>query len=315
MKLNQLKHIDMEIVRAENVVKKFGHTTATDRVSFAAKSGRILGLLGPNGAGKTTMIRMINNIYVPDEGNITIFGEALKALHQNRMGYLPEERGLYKKVKVIDQLTYFGMLKGLSRSTAIEAASKWLHKLDAADWAPKKIQELSKGMAQKVQFISTIMHNPDLIILDEPFSGFDPINQELFKKLILDLRREGVTIILSTHVMEQAEQLCDDIVLINRGKTVLSGSLREIKRNHGRDTVIIEYEGSDEFLGKFSGLRFSARTEGRVEFRIDDPNLKPKAILEEAMKCADIVKFELVEPSLHEIFIKTVTKQEPKNEH
>ncbi len=303
----------MEIVRAENVVKRFGATTATDRVSFAAKQGRILGLLGPNGAGKTTMIRMINNIYVPDEGSITLFGEQLNAAHQNRMGYLPEERGLYKKVKVIDQLTYFGMLKGLARNEAIEAGNKWLHRLDAADWAPKKIQELSKGMAQKVQFISTIMHNPDLIILDEPFSGFDPINQELFKKLILDLKKEGRTIILSTHVMEQAEQLCDDIVLIDRGQTVLSGSLRDIKKNHGRDAVAIEFEGSDEFLGKFSGLRFSARTEGRAEFRIDDPNLKPRTILEEALKQAEIVKFELVEPSLHEIFIKTVTNQEHKN--
>jgi ABC-2 type transport system ATP-binding protein len=299
----------MEILKVEHVVKRFGSYEASSDISFSLQKGRILGLLGPNGAGKTTMIRMINNILFPDEGRISLFGEQVGALHQNLIGYLPEERGLYKKIKVIDQLIYFGQLKGMSRQSAQKAAQEWLYKLDAGDWAPKKIQELSKGMQQKVQFISSILHSPELLILDEPFSGFDPINVDVLKRIILDLKAEGKTIILSTHVMEQAEQLCDDICLINKGKIILDGTLRDVKRSYGRDTVIIEFEGSGEFLDKFAGLKFINRTDNRAEFRIN-PVISIKNIIQEAFANVELIRFEFNEPSLHEIFVDVVSRKE-----
>ena len=298
----------MEILKVNSIVKKFGDFEAVSDVSFYVEKGTVFGLLGPNGAGKTTTIRMITNILKPDYGEITMFGEQVASRHQNRIGYLPEERGLYKKIKVIDQLIYFGMLKGMSRSDAQSEARKWLRKLEAESWESKKIQELSKGMQQKVQFISTILHNPDVLILDEPFSGFDPINTETIKKIILDLKEEGKTIILSTHIMEQVEQLCDNICLINEGKPVLSGLVREIKRSYGRDTIIMEWDGDDSFLNDFQNIRFINRSNNRAEFRISD-GLKPMQILQQASLSNYIYKFELAEPSLNEIFIDVVTKQ------
>ena len=232
----------MVVIEVKNVIKKFGDYAASNKISFDVESGRIMGLLGPNGAGKTTMIRMITNILIPDEGEIKVFGERVGSEHQNNIGYLPEERGLYKKIKVLDQLIYFAQLKGMTKIDAQQKAMYWLDKLDAKDWASKKIQELSKGMQQKVQFISTIIHNPDLLILDEPFSGFDPINTEVLKRIILDMRDEGKTIVLSTHVMEQAEQMCDDICLINKGSIVLDGKIRDIKKSYGKDTIIMELD-------------------------------------------------------------------------
>jgi ABC-2 type transport system ATP-binding protein len=299
----------MEILKVEHVKKFFGNYAASNDISFSQESGKILGLIGPNGAGKTTMIRMITNILMPDEGNIFLWGEPVKGLHQNRIGYLPEERGLYKKIKVIDQLIYFGQLKGLSHSDAQQKASFWLRQLDSESWANKKIQELSKGMQQKIQFITTILHNPDFLVLDEPFSGFDPINTELMKKIILDMKAEGKTIILSTHVMEQAEQLCDDICLINKGKIVLSGSLREAKMSYGRDTVLLEFDGDDRFLNDFQNIKYINRTKNRVEFRVADGSTVAKQILERALQSVNVYKFELLEPSLNEIFIDVVTKQ------
>jgi ABC-2 type transport system ATP-binding protein len=298
----------MEILRVEHVKKYFGTYAASNDISFTQESGKILGLIGPNGAGKTTMLRMITNILIPDEGSITLWGEPVTSLHQNRIGYLPEERGLYKKIKVIDQLIYFGQLKGLSRSDSQQKASFWLRRLDADDWANKKIQELSKGMQQKVQFISTILHNPDFLVLDEPFSGFDPINTDLMKKIILDMKAEGKTIILSTHVMEQAEQLCEEICMINKGKIVLSGSLRDAKKSYGRDTVLMEFDGDDSFLNNFQNIKYINRTQNRVEFRVSDSTLL-KQILEKALESVEVYKYELMEPSLNEIFIDVATKQ------
>ena len=303
----------MNILEAKGIVKRFGDFTAVDGISFSIEAGRVHGLLGPNGAGKTTTIRMLTSILLPDNGTIRIFGDGYGSSTQNRIGYLPEERGLYKKIKVIEQLAYFGQLKGLTRSQAMTKGRYWLQKMDAADWENKKIQELSKGMQQKVQFIATILHEPDLLILDEPFSGFDPINTELMKKIILDLKDEGKTVILSTHIMEQAEQLCDDINLINRGKIVLAGKIRDIKAGYGRDTIIVEFDGDDSFMDDFRNLKIVNKTKNRIEFRLTESSLPKREILQSMINKVDIHRFEVAEPSLNEIFIDVVSKQESSN--
>jgi len=302
----------MNVVEVKNVSKKFDDYAASNCVSFDVKMDRIFGLIGPNGAGKTTMIRMITNVLMPDDGEIIIFGEKQNSQHQNIIGYLPEERGLYKKLKVIEQLAYFGQLKGLTHKDATAKGRDWLFKLDAADWADKKIEELSKGMQQKVQFISTILHEPKLLILDEPFSGFDPINAELLKSIILDLKSQGTTIILSTHIMQQAEQMCDDICLINKGEIILEGSVREIKSGYGRDTIIMEFDGDDSFMSDLTGLRILNKTNNRIEFRFNPEEHTTRSILEIVMMKCNLYKFELKEPSLHEIFIDVVSKQGAK---
>jgi ABC-2 type transport system ATP-binding protein len=305
----------MSVLVLEDIVKSFGNYKAVDKISFEVEQGTVFGILGPNGAGKTTTIRMITNILMPDEGKIILFGEPVQALHQNKIGYLPEERGLYKKIKVIEQLIYFGQLKGLTRSVAQKAANQWLFNMDARDWGNKKIQELSKGMQQKVQFISTILHSPDLLILDEPFSGFDPINVETLKKIILDLKDSGKTILLSTHVMEQVEQLCDNIILINKGNIILKGNVQKIKRNFGRDYVLMEFEGSDSFVDDLHSVKFINRTKNRVEFRLNNSNYSANQILQNAIdKKAEVIRFELVEPRLNEIFIDVVQKTGGENE-
>lgn len=297
----------MEILKLINVEKYFGDYKATNDVSFSVKKGTIFGLLGPNGAGKTTIIRQITNIYYPDGGEILLFDEPVSSKHQNQIGYLPEERGLYKKLKVIEQLIYFGELKGLPKKEAEKRARYWLVKLEANDWAEKKIQELSKGMQQKIQFISTILHEPEFLILDEPFSGFDPVNAEMLKNIILDLKNQGKTIILSTHVMSQVEQLCDEIVLINRGKIVLSGRVRDIKKSFGRNNLFVEFEGNDSFLNDLSPEKIIHRNNHSAEIKLENEN-EAKQILNSIKDDVFIYKFELAEPSLHEIFIKTVGK-------
>lgn len=296
----------MNVLSIENIQKTFGTYKAVNNVSFDVPEGRIFGLLGPNGAGKTTTIRMINNILMPDSGSISIMGEPVSSKMQNRIGYLPEERGLYKKLKVSEQLIYFAQLKGLSKSDAIQKYKFWLDKMGALGWDNKKIQELSKGMQQKVQFISTILHDPALYILDEPFSGFDPINTELMKGIILELKSQGKTIILSTHVMEQVEQLCDEICLINKGRVVLSGNVREIKKSYGRDTGIIEFNGDDSFINGFDDIKITNRNNHRIEFRILNKELDTSKILKKAIEKADVHKFQLDEPTLNEIFIDSI---------
>ncbi|MDT3738430.1 MAG: ATP-binding cassette domain-containing protein [Candidatus Kapabacteria bacterium] len=304
----------MEIVKVEGITKSFGNYKAVNNVSFSVSEGKIFGLLGPNGAGKTTTIRMITNILYPDSGKIEVMGKPTGTDVQNILGYLPEERGLYKKLKVIDQLVYFARLKEIPKALATQRAMEWLTKLGAAGWENKKIQELSKGMQQKVQFISTILHNPTVMILDEPFSGFDPINTELLKSIILDMKAVGKTIILSTHVMSQVEQMCDDLVLINKGSVVLAGGVREIKSRFGKNTVIIEFDGDSGFLNNLNGIRINDKSSNRVEFKLEDPNLSTNYILQEAMRNnVKIIKFEKVEPSLHEIFIDVVGKENIKD--
>lgn len=300
----------MEILRVENVIKKFGDYAASNDVSFKMRKGTVLGLLGPNGAGKTTLIRMITNIISPDSGTIYFNDKPVSSNIQNKIGYLPEERGLYKKLKVIEQLEYFGMLKGLNKHDASKSAKSWLARMGASGWENKKIQELSKGMQQKVQFISTVLHNPEFLILDEPFSGFDPINTELLKNIILEMKSNGTSLILSTHVMAQAEELCDEICMINKGKLVLNGNISHIKSSYGKNTVVIEFSGENNFLNELEDIDILSKTNNRAEFKINEKSSNNRRLIEQINNAVDLHKFELALPSLHEIFIEVVSKKE-----
>ena len=301
------------MLSVDHVTKRYGDHVAVDDVSFRAEPGRILGLLGPNGAGKTSTIRMITYITIPDEGRVTFDGRPVGPWSQERMGYLPEERGLYKKMRVEEQLRYLAELRGLPRAHAAERVRHWLGRLGAADWGQKKTQELSKGMQQKVQFIATLLHGPDLLIFDEPFSGLDPLNADLLKDIVLELRDEGRTILFASHRMEQVEQLCDDLCLISEGRIVLEGPLREVKRSFGRDTVRIEFEGDAAFLAALEGegrIRLLSRTHHRAEFRLAG-GITGRDVLERALAgVTDVYRFELVEPPLTEIFMQAVRGQE-----
>jgi ABC-2 type transport system ATP-binding protein len=299
----------------DSVTKRYGAYLAVDDVSFEVRPGRIFGVLGPNGAGKTSTIRMITYITTPDAGRITFGGEPVGPETQLRMGYLPEERGLYRKMKVGEQLVYLGQLKGLSTAEAAAAARRWLDRFGAADWYGKRVDELSKGMQQKVQFIATILHDPQLLIFDEPFSGLDPINAALLKDIILELREDGRTILFASHRMEQVEQLCDDIFLIAKGHEVLHGPLREVKRSFGKNTVTIEFGGSDAFLDRLEereAIRVRSRTAGHAEFRLLGETTA-RQVLEVALPRVDeVYRFELNEPPLSEIFVMAVNGQKPE---
>lgn len=296
----------------DHATKRYGSLTAVDDVSFEAQSGRILGLLGPNGAGKTSTIRMITYITVPDSGRVLLDGKPVGPWSQAQMGYLPEERGLYKKLKVGEQLVYLGTLKGLSRSEALKKTRYWLERFDLKDWAHKKTEELSKGMQQKIGFIGTILHDPKLLILDEPFAGLDPINSELLRQIITEFKEKGCTILFASHRMEQVEQMCDDICLISKGSIVLKGALREVKRSFGRNTVILEFAGGDGFLDRLeveSGLRMLSRSAGRAEIQLvnNTPEVR-KQLLDRALASVDeLYRYELVEPSMNDIFVSVVS--------
>lgn len=303
----------MNTIQVENVSKSFGDTVAVNDVSFNVERGKIFGLLGPNGAGKTTTIRMINFIMPQDHGNIIINGLPVSPKTQKMIGYMPEERGLYKKMKVGEQLIYLAQLKGLSVSDARTKIKYWLKRFNAEDWHGKVVGELSKGMSQKIQFISTIVHDPEIYIFDEPFSGLDPINSELLKEIIIELRKDGKTILFSTHRMEQVEQMCDDICLFNNGKVVLTGNLRNVKKDFGKNTVLLEFQGDDSFLDTFENIRINNRSTNFAEIRILG-DLNHQHILQTAMKYAEVHKFQLVEPSLNEIFISTVGEDNIKTQ-
>jgi len=248
---------------------------------------------------------MINNILGPDEGSITINGQIASPRTQKMIGYMPEERGLYKKMKVEEQLLYLTQLKGMKPKAAKEAIHYWLDRFDASDWTKKEVGELSKGMSQKIQFIATIAHDPDIYIFDEPFSGLDPINSDMLKDIIIELKNNGKTILFSTHRMEQVEQMCDDICLFNKGKAVLQGKLREVKASFGKNTINLEFDGDGSFLDKLEGVRLNNRSTNYAEIRVlNGQNMQD--ILKLAMEHAEIHKFERIEPSLNEIFISTV---------
>lgn len=295
----------MAVIEVNNIDKSFGSTHAVDNVSFGVTKGKIFGLLGPNGAGKTTAIRMINHIIIADSGSITINGLDVSPETQRLIGYMPEERGLYKKMKVGEQLIYLAQLKGLGYYEAKKAINYWLDRFEAADWYNKTVGELSKGMSQKVQFIATIAHDPDIYIFDEPFSGLDPINSEMLKEIVLELRDKGKTVLFSTHRMEQVEQMCDEICLFNKGRAVLKGNLRDIKSKFGKNTINLEFQGDASFLDDLENVRINNRSTNFAEIRVlNGQNMQQ--ILQTAMEYAEIYKFERVEPSLTEIFISTV---------
>jgi len=256
---------------------------------------------------------MINYIISIDEGSIKINGLPVSPKTQKLIGYMPEERGLYKKMKVGEQLMYLAQLKGLNAKDAETNIRYWLNRFSAADWHLKSVGELSKGMSQKIQFIATIVHDPDIYIFDEPFSGLDPINSELLKEIIIELREKGKTILFSTHRMEQVEQMCDDICLFNNGKVVLTGNLRKIKKDFGKNTILLEFDGDGSFIDNLDDVRINNRSTNFAEIRLLDDQ-DPQAILKTAIDHANIHKFELVEPSLNEIFISTVGEDNIKTE-
>jgi ABC-2 type transport system ATP-binding protein len=290
-----------------NVTKRFGEFTAVSNLSLDVHAGRIFGLLGPNGAGKTTTIRMIVNIFAPDEGSVELFGKPVTPATQDRIGYLPEERGLYKKMKVGDQLRFFAELKNVKANEANARADRWLERLKILEWKNKKSSELSKGMQQKVQFITTVLHEPDLLILDEPFSGLDPVNVDLLKEIVLELKEAGKTIIFSTHQMEVAERICDDICLINQSRKVLEGSIREVKRGFARNAISLRLSGGEAVLADRSLVSQTHYHSDGVEALLAD-NVDGQKLLTELINSgATIEKFEMIEPSLHDIFIEQVT--------
>ena len=293
-------------LKAENVSKRFGDFAAVENLSFEVMPGRVFGFLGPNGAGKTTTIRMIVGITAPDEGHIDLFGERMSSRLQDRIGYLPEERGLYKKMKLVDQLSYFAALKGVPRRTASERIDSWLERMGLAEWKNKKTTDLSKGMQQKIQFISTVVHDPDLLILDEPFSGLDPINVEFMIEVLAELKSRQKTIIFSTHLMETAERLCHDILLINKGRKVVGGSLREIKASYGHDRISLRCEGGDSILKDRSLVVRVIEHADEVEVELAD-GVNTQDFLKRLVEAgATVSKFEAVEPSLNDIFIDQI---------
>ena len=295
-------------VKLDRVSKSFGEFAAVSELSLDVRAGRVFGLLGPNGAGKTTTIRMIVNITAPDSGAILLFGRHIDSSLQDRIGYLPEERGLYKKMRVADQLRFFAEIKNMRGKQVESKIDEWLARVKLPEWKNKRSMELSKGMQQKIQFITAVIHDPDLLILDEPFSGLDPVNVELMKEIVLDLKRAGKTIIFSTHQMEVAEKICDDICLLNRSRKVFEGSLREIKSSFGRNSVAVRCEGGDGVLDDPALVSKLVRHADEAQVLLAggaDAQTLLKRLIDSG---AVIGKFEMVEPSLNDIFITKVTE-------
>lgn len=297
-------------LRVENVTKQYGDFTAVENLSFEVRAGRVFGFLGPNGAGKTTTIRMIVGITVPDAGNIELFGNKVSNETQSRIGYLPEERGLYKKMKIVDQLRYFAALKGVSQTEADKRIDFWLSRMKLGEWKDKKTTDLSKGMQQKIQFISTVLHDPDLLILDEPFSGLDPVNVEFMMDVIDEFKSADKTIIFSTHLMSTAERLCQDILLINKSRKIVAGSLREVKAGFGKNLIAVRAEGGKEVLENKSLVAKITEHADEKEITLAE-KADSQALLKNLISSgARITKFEEIEPSLNDIFIEKVTERD-----
>jgi ABC-2 type transport system ATP-binding protein len=292
------------LVELDHVSKAYEQKVAVRDLSLRIEAGTMFGLLGPNGAGKTSSIRMMVGITVPDSGTVTLFGRAFPREGLKKVGYLPEERGLYRKMKVMDQIICMGQLHGLTAELAAKRAQAWCERLQILDAAQNKTEELSKGMQQKIQFIVTLLHEPELIIMDEPFAGLDPVNATLLQDTLVDLKKEGRAILFSTHRMDQAEKLCDEICLVHRGEVVLSGKMREVKSRYERNRVIIDFDGEDGFLNH-EAIADCKEYPGHVEIRLKEHG-DAQALLRAAEQHARIYRFELVEPSLEEIFIQTV---------
>lgn len=295
----------MLAVEVSHVVKSFADKVAVDNLSFSVAQGEIFGLIGPNGAGKTTTIRMMMDIIKPDSGDVAILGENLTEASKNKLGYLPEERGLYKKLSVLDSIIYLASLKGMDGHSAEEKANELLDQTGMLPHKGKRIEELSKGMGQIIQFIVTIIHDPELVILDEPFAGLDPVNTELLKGMFVDLRNQGKAVILSTHQMNQVEELCDRILMINHGRSVLYGELAEIKSKYRSNSVLLECEGE---LGEVPGITEKRTHKGYIELVLDG-NTTPQQVLERLVSTGIIInRFEVATPPLNEIFLRVVGK-------
>ena len=294
----------MPVVELVRVTKAYENKVAVRDLSLSIDAGQMFGLLGPNGAGKTSSIRMMMGITLPDSGQVNLFGKPFERKSLDRVGYLPEERGLYKKMKVLEQLVFFGQLHGLTASEARKRAADWAKRLEIDETLGKKTEELSKGMQQKIQFIGSLLHDPGLIVMDEPFSGLDPVNTKLLEKTLLELKDQGKAIVFSTHRMDQVEKLCDSICLIDHGVAVLAGRMREIKSRYERNHVVVEFEGSEEFLSS-PEIAEAKNFSGHAEIKLK-PHGNAQKLLQEASSGATIYRFELVEPSLEEIFIWTV---------
>ncbi len=300
------------MLRVQNIVKQYANHRALDDVSLEVEKGKIYGLLGPNGAGKTSLIRIITQITAPDSGDVLINGKKLDSDHINQIGYLPEERGLYKKMAIGEQVLYLARLKGLNTTEATKRLKYWFEKLEMTTWWDKKVEDLSKGMQQKVQFVATVLHNPELIILDEPFSGFDPVNADVIKNEILELNKKGTTFIFSTHRMESVEELCDNIGLINRSKKILDGSVEEIKAQYRNSTFWLEYSGDFDLHSLNNHIQIHELNKikdkhvAKVQLK---PDYSTNQLLMALLPVVAINRLEEVIPSMNEIFIEKV-KQE-----
>jgi len=297
----------MYTVQLEQVTKAYDKKIAVDKLSLNIRSGSVFGMLGPNGAGKTSTIRMMIGITLPDTGAIRMFGEPFRREHLQRIGYLPEQPGLYKKMKVLDQLALMGELRGMNAAEARQRATRWCDRLEISSSLQSKYEELSKGMQQKIQFIASVLHEPEFMIMDEPFSGLDPVNTKLMKDVLIEFKRAGKTILFSSHRMDQVEKMCDDICLVNGGKAVLQGSLREIKQGYGKSSVQIEYEGDAAVLQQSKLVKSYDNYENYVEVRMVE-GADSQALLHAIAERSRIQKFEVMEPSLDEIFREVVGK-------
>ena len=299
----------MDAIRIDTVTKAFEGHLAVDNLDLVVPRGSIFGLLGPNGAGKTTSIRMVMNILIPDQGRIEVLGETMNEQLKERIGYLPEERGLYAKMKVGEVLHYLAALKGVAARTAKERTDQWLERVGLADWKDKKVEELSKGMQQKVQFVSAMIHDPELLILDEPFSGLDPVNVDQLKEIILELHEKGKTIVFSTHIMEQVEKLCEYICLINKGKKVLDGRLSEVKHSYGENTIALEFDGEADFLDDPALVGNIDRYGNYAEVTLAK-GVEAQQLLERAVTSGcKLKRFQVMEPTLHNIFVNIVGRE------
>jgi ABC-2 type transport system ATP-binding protein len=292
-------------VALEGVTKAFAGHVAVSELSLSIPPGSVYGLLGPNGAGKTTTLRMVMNILAPDAGTVLLLGRRADQAARDRVGYMPEERGLYPRMMVEDQLLFFAGIKGVPRAEAARRLDPWLERLGLSAWRRRKLNELSKGMQQKVQLVATVLHEPDILILDEPLSGLDPVGSDLVRDVLLDLRRQGRTLVLSSHEMETVERLCDAITLINGGRKVLEGTVSEVKSRHGKNTVVLSYEGDGAFLAGLPGVAKLSDFGRYVELRMRD-GADPQEILREAAARLRVSRFEIVEPSLRDIFVEKV---------
>jgi ABC-2 type transport system ATP-binding protein len=297
----------MNTIELNKVRKSYDSFVAVDDLSFAIEPGTVFGLLGPNGAGKTSTIRMMIGITAPDSGTINMFGKPFERKCLEKIGYLPEERGLYKKMNVLDQLVFLAELHGMSAEAARKKAVEWCERLEIAEKLQSKVEELSKGMQQKIQFIAALLHDPDFVVMDEPFYGLDPVNAALLKDVLVEMKQKGKTVLFSTHRMDQVEKLCDSICLINKGTAVLQGDLKTIKAGYGKNNVQIEYEGNGDFLEKNPLVSTYNNYGNYVEVRLA-PGADAQALLRMVAEKSRVNKFEVVEPSLEEIFIDVVGK-------